>query len=95
MNNNFKPTANIPDFPMEEKIPNVEPLSAIMGRANNLSKEALLMAYRINAHLFGKGEPQNEESCEPRCYRDVMEMHTINLEKLCKELSQIMQYIGV
>ena len=94
MNNTNYAIANIPDFPVEEK-PMIEPLSQMMGRANNLLEEALQMAYRVNDHMFGKGEPNNEKPCEPKCYRDVMEMHNINLERLCKELSQIMAYIGV
>lgn len=93
-NTNFK-TTSIADFPIEEKQPMVKPLSEMMGEANRMLDEALQMAYAINSHMFGKGEPNIEKPCDPECYRDAMNIHVMNLQKLCGELSKIMISIGV
>lgn len=87
----------IMDCPIEEtKEPmDIPPLSAMTDQATCMAGEALQMAYRINQHLFGMGEPVNEKPSEPKCYRDVLEMQTVTLDKLCCELSKIMKGIGI
>ena len=91
--NNYKTM----ECPMEEETMSVDipPLSAMTDKATNMVVEALTMAYRINQHLFGVCEPSNEKANEPKCYRDVLEMQMVALDKLNYELSKIMKGIGI
>lgn len=34
-----------------------KPLSGMMDQANNMAEEILMMAYKINAHMFGMSKP--------------------------------------
>lgn len=71
-------------------------LSPMMLTANKLTTECLKQAYSINEHLFGIGEPCNDEkSASPKCFRDVLAHQLYTLEQLHDELRQIAARIGV
>lgn len=50
----------------------MDTLTELMNIAAAHAAEVLQMAYRINLHLFGMGEPESENKAEPKCFRDVL-----------------------
>ncbi len=72
-----------------------ESLTKMLDEAAGLATDALLVARKINHHLFGIGEPQNEEKCNPECFRDVLNYTGKRLSELCKELARITDRLGV
>lgn len=74
----------------------IESLSELMDKAYALSRDCFINAQRINQHLFGIGIKQNEDSsCCPQCFRDVLAMQTETLKELNDELIRIGQKLGV
>ena len=73
----------------------IEPLVAIVEDVRNGTETALQMAYRINEHLFGMGEPTKEEGMNPRCFRDVMVKQRQDISDLCDELAKIKERLGI
>ena len=55
---------------------------------------ALQMAYRINLHLFGIGEPESENKAEPKCFRDVLCEELALLDKTTGKLLKLMEKLG-
>lgn len=72
-----------------------ESLTKMLDEAASLATDALLVARRINHHLFGIGEPQNEEKCNPECFRDVLNCTGKRLSELNVELARITDRLGV
>lgn len=70
------------------------PLSAMMDQANNMAAEVLMMAYKINRHMFGMNSPTDDKA-EPQCFRDALSIQITTLEKAAKELNLIMEALGV
>lgn len=79
----------------EEMNPISESLTNMMNTAACLSTDALVIAQRINQHLFAKGELTNEDKNNPECFRDVLSFTVKRLSKLCEELSHITNMLGV
>lgn len=93
MYNDFDKT----EFPSKgEDVAASENITALINETRCLINDALTMAYRLNQHLFGFGEPMNDaKQLEPKCYRDEVVLHTKLLKKLCDELSKTLREIGV
>lgn len=79
--------SNIPDPIM--------PLSSMMGQANNMAQEILVMAYKIHAHMFGVSAPDRDETPPPKCFRDVLANQLKTLNEATGELAAIMDKLGV
>lgn len=73
----------------------IVPLSDMMDRANNMAEEILMMAYKINAHMFGMGKPNEEKAASPQCFRDALNNQMMTLDKVANELTSIMAALGV
>ena len=71
------------------------PLSSIMDQANNIAQEILIMAQRINAHMFGVSNPDRDEAEPPRCFQDVLIKQLKTLNEATCELAAIMDKLGV
>lgn len=76
------------------KDPEPLPLSSVMGQANDLATETLVMVCRIRQHLFGV-DKGIEEGPKPQCFRDVLTNQRITLGKVLEELARIMDELGV
>ena len=79
----------------EVKEPIVEPLAAMMGKADNFANDILVMAYKINQHLFGICPPVKKDEFNPQCFRDVLGHHNEQLLMICEELAKISELLGV
>lgn len=88
----FIPT-NIPCGEVKEPI--VEPLSAMMGEADKRANDILVMAYKINQHLFGICLPVKKDEFNPQCFRDVLRHHNEQLLMIYEELAKISELLGV
>ena len=73
-----------------------EPVSAMMDCADKITNDALLMAKKINVHLFGKTAcPDENIAKEVKCFADAMMAHKNMLCVLTEELSMMMMRLGV
>ena len=91
--NGVRPIDNIPC--MEAVEPMVEPLSAMMGKADNFANDILVMANKIDQHLFGICPPVKKDEFNPKCFRDVLGHHNEQLLMICEELAKISELLGV
>ena len=87
----FIPT-NIPCGEVSEPI--VEPLATMMGKAEKFANDILVMAYKINQHLFGICPSVKKEEFEPYCFRDALGHHNEQLLMICEELAKISELLG-
>lgn len=71
------------------------PLSGMMDQANNMAEEILIMAHKINAHMFGMSNPDGENAASPQCFRDALNNQIMTLDKAASELLSIMAALGV
>ena len=71
------------------------PLSNMMDQANNMAQEILVMAHKINAHMFGMNAPDRDETPPPKCFRDVLANQLKTLNEATCELAAIMDKLGV
>ena len=73
-----------------EQLP--ETVFNLLGESYDLTTNALGMAMRINASLFGKQakEEKQEKQGNPRCTRDAIARHVDELKVLCEELNEIL-----
>lgn len=72
----------------------MDTLTELMNIAAARAAEVLRMAYRINLHLFGIGEPESENKAEPKCFRDVLCEELALLDKTTGELLKLMEKLG-
>lgn len=72
----------------------MDTLTELMDIAAARAAEVLRMAYRINLHLFGMGEPEPENKAEPKCFRDVLCEELALLDKTTGELLKLMEKLG-
>ena len=70
-------------------------LSSMMDQANNMAQEILIMAQKINAHMFGEGTSDRDEAEPPTCFRDVLANQLKALNEATCELTAIMDKLGV
>jgi hypothetical protein len=89
--NEVRPT----NIPCDEVKSIVEPLSAMMGEADKMANDILIMAYKINQHLFGLLPPVKKDEFNPQCFRDVLGHHNEQLLMICEELAKISELLGV
>ena len=71
------------------------PLSSMMDQANNIAQEILIMAQKINAHMFGASTPDRDEAKPPMCFQDVLIKQLKTLNEATCELATIMDKLGV
>lgn len=69
-------------------------LTELMDIAAARAGDVLQMAYRINLHLFGMGEPEPDNTTEPTCFRDVLCAEMALLNKTAEELAKLMEKLG-
>lgn len=69
-------------------------LTELMDIAAARAGDVLQMAYRINLHLFGMGEPEPDNKTEPRCFRDMLCAEMVLLNKTAEELAKLMEKLG-
>lgn len=73
----------------------MESLTDMMKSTNCIAQDALRMARRINAHLFGIGNPCCEKEAEPKCFRDELVATKCELLATVEELAKICAMLGV
>ena len=74
----------------------IDPVSTMMDCAEKITNDALLMAKKINVHMFGKtATPDADVAKEVKCFADAMRMHNNMLCVLAEELSMMMARLGV
>lgn len=71
-----------------------EPLTGMMGQANNMADEILTQVNRAKAILIAESNPDKEKE-SPRCFRDAVRIQLSTLSKIETELVEIMQALGV
>lgn len=72
-----------------------ESLAQMMDEAARVAADVLQMAYRINLHLFGYGEPVNgKEKSAPKCFMDMLQMEMEILNNTREELNKLMDRLG-
>lgn len=71
-----------------------ETLTELMDIAAACAGDVLQMAYRINLHLFGMGEPVPDNKTAPTCFRDVLCAEMVLLNKTAEELAKLMEKLG-
>ena len=71
------------------------PLSSMMDQANNIAQEILIMAQKINVHMFGEGTSDRDEAEPPMCFQDVLTNQLKTLNEATCELAAIMDKLGV
>lgn len=74
---------------------NTAPLSSMMDQANDMAKKILIMAQKINDHMFGVSNPDRDEAEPPRCFQDVIIKQLKTLNEATCELAAIMDKLGV
>lgn len=74
---------------------NTVPLSSMMDQANKMAQEILIMAQKINVHMFGEGTSDRDEAEPPMCFQDVLTNQLKTLNEATCELAAIMDKLGV
>lgn len=69
-------------------------LTELMDIAAARAGDVLQMAYRINLHLFGMGEPEPDNKTAPTCFRDVLCAEMALLDKTAEELAKLIEKLG-
>lgn len=69
-------------------------LTELMDIAAARAGDVLQMAYRINLHLFGMGEPEPDNKTAPTCFRDVLCAEMVLLNKTAEELAKLIEKLG-
>ena len=69
-------------------------LTEMMGEANGLGKEALIMAKVISKHFFGDNAENPQLERKSNCYYDVMVEHCDILKELCETLHIVCGKLG-
>ena len=71
-----------------------ETLINLLGESYDLTTNALGMAMKINAILFGKQAKEGKQE-NPLCTRDLIARHVDDLKVLCEELNEILIGFGM
>lgn len=74
---------------------NTVSLSSMMDQANKMAQEILIMAQKINVHMFGEGTSDRDEAEPPMCFQDVLTNQLKTLNEATCELAAIMDKLGV
>lgn len=70
-------------------------LSSMMDQADKMAQEILIMAQKINVHMFGVSITDRDEAEPPTCFRDVLVNQLKTLNEATHELAAIMDKLGV
>ena len=73
----------------------IESLTDLMKNTNMIATDVLKMTRRINAHLFGIGNPCCEKEADPKCFRDELVATRCELLATAEELSKICCMLGM
>ena len=66
-----------------------------MREVSLMARDVLQMTRRINAHLFGNGNPLCDKEVDPSCFREELEKTRCELLATIEELHKISSMIGV
>jgi hypothetical protein len=72
----------------------IEPILATLDCVSMKIEAARSLIYKINAKLFGYGEPEKDIP-QPKCARDVLQLYSARLSELNAELEKLLQMLGV
>ena len=70
-------------------------LTEMLKQTHCIATDVLKMAYRINDHLFGIGNPCGEKASAPKCFRDELDQTHYDLMAAAEELAKICKQLGV
>ena len=85
---------NVPVCEAEGMVRQNTTLTELMGEANSLGKEALIMAKIIHKHFFFDGTDNAQNEVKTNCYYDVMIEHRTTLKELCETLHNMIEKLG-
>lgn len=99
MNNNV--TANVPAKVLKPTdgrecagAAPMDTLTELMDIAAARAADVLQMAYRINLHLFGIDNREDQKEVNPTCFMDVLYRELALLNKTGEELAKLMEKLG-
>lgn len=72
----------------------MDTLTELMDIAAARAAEVLRMAYRINLHLLGVDNREDQEEVKPTCFMDVLYRELALLNKTGEELAKLMEKLG-
>lgn len=72
-----------------------EGLTEMMKEASIIAADVLAMSRRINACLFGIGNPCCEKEADPECFRDALAKTRCELMATAEELGKICVALGM
>lgn len=72
----------------------MDTLTELMDIAAARAAEVLQMAYRINMHLFGVDNREDQKEVNPTCFMDVLYRELALLDKTTEELLKLMGKLG-
>lgn len=70
-------------------------MTDMMKEVSVMTADVLALSRKINAHLFGIGNPLCEKETDPRCFRDELEKTRCELVSTIEELHKICAMLGV
>ena len=73
----------------------VASMTDLMKETSIMAADALKLSRRINAHLFGVGNPLCENEADPKCFRDELDKTHCELMATIEELHKICSMLGV
>lgn len=72
----------------------MDTLTELMDIAADRAADVLQMAYRINLHLFGIDNREDQKEVNPTCFMDVLYRELALLNKTGEELAKLMEKLG-
>lgn len=72
----------------------MDTLTKLMDIAAARAAEVLQMAYRINLHLFGVDNREDQKEVNPTCFMDVLYRELALLNKTGDELAKLIEKLG-
>ena len=72
----------------------MDTLTELMDIAAARAAYVLQMAYRINLHLFGVDNREDQKEVNPTCFMDVLYRELALLNKTGEELAKLMEKLG-
>lgn len=72
----------------------MDTLTELMDIAAARAADVLQMAYRINLHLFGVDNREDQKEVNPTCFMDVLYRELALLNKTGEELAKLMEKLG-
>lgn len=72
----------------------MDTLTELMDIAAARAADVLQMAYRINLHLFGVDNREDQKEVNPTCFMDVLYRELALLNKTGEELAKLIEKLG-